>query len=226
MERRYRPHRAASIHGGGALRIPLVLDTSRPAGHAPRGFILSTPAEPDLFERIAAGDREAFGAFYDLHAPVLFGYCVRILKDARDAEDVLQETFVQAWRDAARFDPARGSVKTWLFTIARSRALDRWRSRRSVEHRFLASEPESLDRAGAGDGGQEAAAMRDFVGRCLGKLSQNEQAVLRLAYFDGYTQEEIAAFLNEPLGTVKSRTRSGLTKLKAIAEGVGGAGRG
>jgi len=187
---------------------------------------LSTPADPDLFERIAAGDRDAFGLFYDRYAPVLFGFCVRILKDARDAEDVLQEAFVQVWRDAGRFDPARASVKTWLFTIARSRALDRWRSRRSVEHRFPAAENESLDRAGADDGGQEAAAMRDYVGRCLAQLSENEQAVLRLAYFDGYTQEEIAARLNEPLGTVKSRTRSGLTKLKAIAEGVGGAGRG
>ena len=187
---------------------------------------MSTPADPDLFERIAAGDRDAFGLFYDRYASVLFGFCVRILKDARDAEDVLQEAFVQVWRDAGRFDPARASVKTWLFTIARSRALDRWRSRRSVEQRFPAVENEALDRAGAGDGGQEAAAMRDYVGRCLGKLSENEQAVLRLAYFDGYTQEEIAARLNEPLGTVKSRTRSGLTKLKAIAAGEGGARRG
>ncbi|MCM3877738.1 MAG: sigma-70 family RNA polymerase sigma factor [Thermoanaerobaculia bacterium] len=187
---------------------------------------MSTPADPELFARIAAGDREAFGAFYDRHAPVLFGFCVRILKDARDAEDVLQETFVQAWRDAGRFDPSRASVKTWLFTIARSRALDRWRSRRSVEQRFPAAGGEVLDRAGAGDGGQDAAAMRAYVGRCLGKLSENEQAVLRLAYFDGYTQEEIAVRLNEPLGTVKSRTRSGLAKLKAIVAGEGGAGRG
>jgi RNA polymerase sigma-70 factor, ECF subfamily len=200
-----------------------VLDTFRPGGHAARGFTVSTPADPELFARIADGDRDAFGLFYDRHAPVLFGFCVRILKDARDAEDVLQETFVQVWRDASRFDATRASVKTWLFTIARSRALDRWRSRRSIEQRFSAAPDESLD--GAGEGDQEAAALRDFVGRCLEKLSENEQAVLRLAYFDGYTQEEIAARLNEPLGTVKSRTRSGLAKLKEIA-GEGGAGRG
>jgi len=186
---------------------------------------VSTPADPELFARIAEGDREAFGLFYDRYAPVLFGFCARILKDARDAEDVLQETFVQVWRDAGRFDPTRASAKTWLFTIARSRALDRWRSRRSVERRLSATPDESLDRAGAGDGGQDAAAQRDYVSRCLEKLSENEQAVLRLAYFDGYTQEEIAARLNEPLGTVKSRTRSGLTKLRAIAA-EGGAGRG
>ena len=187
---------------------------------------MSTPADPELFARIAAGDRDAFGLFYDRYAPVLFGFCVRILKDARDAEDVLQEAFVQVWRDARRFDATRASVKTWLFTIARSRALDRWRSRHSIEQRFSAAPDESLDRAGAArDGGQEAAALRDYVSRCLEKLSENEQAVLRLAYFDGYTQEEIAARLNEPLGTVKSRTRSGLAKLRAIA-GEGGAGRG
>ena len=180
----------------------------------------------DLLTRIVAGDREAFGAFYDRHAPVLFGFCVRILRDARDAEDVLQETFVQAWRDAGRFDPARASVKTWLFTIARSRALDRWRSRRSAENRFPAGGSDFLDRAAADEGGADATAMRDYVGRCLATLSEAEQAVLRLAYFDGYTQEEIAARLNEPLGTVKSRTRSGLGKLRAIAAGEGGAGGG
>ena len=187
---------------------------------------MSAPADPDLFARIAEGDRDAFSLFYDRYAPVLFGFCVRILKDARDAEDVLQEVFVQAWRDARRFDAARASVKTWLFTIARSRALDRWRSRRSLEQRFSAVPDDALDRAGAGGTDQEDTALRDYVGRCLGKLSSNEQAVLRLAYFDGYTQEEIAARLSEPLGTVKSRTRSGLAKLRAIAAGEGGAGRG
>ena len=174
-------------------------------------------AADDLFARIVAGDREAFGAFYDLHAPVLFGFCVRILKDARDAEDVLQETFVQAWRDARRFDASRASVRGWLFTIARSRALDRWRSRRSFEKRVLASDRPDLERiAGAADGGAPHD-VRDFVERALVRLNPNEEAVLRLAYFEGLTQEEIAARLDEPLGTVKSRTRSALVKLRTIA---------
>ena len=174
-------------------------------------------ASDDLFARIVAGDREAFAAFYDLHAPVLFGFCVRILKDARDAEDVLQETFVQAWRDARRFDAARASVRSWLFTIARSRALDRWRSRRSFETRVSATDTAQLE--GATDSRDPAAAAdaKEFVGRALAQLNENEQAVLRLAYFEGCTQEEIAVRLNEPLGTVKSRTRSGLAKLRAIA---------
>lgn len=172
---------------------------------------------PDLLERIVAGDREAFGAFYDLHAPVLFGFCVRIVKDARDAEDVLQETFVQAWRDARRFDATRASVRSWLFTIARSRALDRWRSRRSYEKRISTADTPDLERAADVRDYAAAADVKDFVGRALARLSENEQAVLRLAYFDGCTQEEIAERLNEPLGTVKSRTRSGLMKLRTIA---------
>ncbi len=174
-------------------------------------------ASGDLLARIVAGDREAFGAFYDLHAPVLFGFCVRILRDARDAEDVLQETFVQAWRDARRFDPSRSSARSWLFAIARSRALDRWRSRRSYEKRVSATDAADLE--GQADAGDPATAahLRDFVARALAQLGPNEQAVLRLAYFEGMTQEEIAARHGEPLGTVKSRTRSGLAKLRAIA---------
>jgi RNA polymerase sigma-70 factor (ECF subfamily) len=173
-------------------------------------------AADDLFARIVAGDREAFAAFYDLHAPVLFGFCVRILKDARDAEDVLQETFVQAWRDARRFDAARASVRGWLFTIARSRALDRWRSRRSFDRRITAADTPILEQV-AGTDDEAAADVKNFVERALAQLNENEQAVLRLAYFEGFTQEEIAARLAEPLGTVKSRTRSGLSKMRTIA---------
>jgi RNA polymerase sigma-70 factor (ECF subfamily) len=174
-------------------------------------------ASDDLFARIVAGDREAFAAFYDLHAPVLFGFCVRILRDARDAEDVLQETFVQAWRDARRFDAARASVRGWLFTIARSRALDRWRSRRSFERRISATDTPDLERAAGAADETANADVKNFVDRALAQLSGDEQAVLRLAYFEGLTQEEIAARLSEPLGTVKSRTRSGLSKMRTIA---------
>lgn len=198
------------------MGVPLapMLDSLQPPVQAARSV---DAAADDLFARIVAGDREAFAAFYDLHAPVLFGFCVRILKDARDAEDVLQETFVQAWRDARRFDGARASVRSWLFTIARSRALDRWRSRRSLEKRVSATDAALLEGAVDGRDAAAAADVKDFVGRALAQLNENEQAVLRLAYFEGMTQEEIAARLNEPLGTIKSRTRSGLAKLRTIA---------
>lgn len=187
---------------------------------------MSTPPDPELLARITAGDRDAFGLFYDRYAPVLFGFCIRILEDGRDAEDVLQEAFVQVWRDARRFDAARASVKTWLFTIVRSRALDRWRSRHSLGQRFSAASDELPETQSAADGGQDEAVRRDTVERWLRRLSKDEQAVLFLAYFNGDTQEEIAARLNQPLGTVKSRTRSGLAKLKVIAIAEGGTGRG
>ena len=180
--------------------------------------------DAELFGRIVGRDRDAFALFYDRFAPVLFSFCVRILKDTRDAEDVLQEVFVQVWRDASRFDPARASLRTWLFTIARSRSLDRYRSRRSVEQRITAVPVEALDAPG-GDDPQQASLLRLHVARQMERLGANEQAVLRLAYFDGLTQEEIASRLNEPLGTVKSRARAGLSKLKTFLseESAGGA---
>ena len=175
-------------------------------------------ADSELFSRIVSGDRDAFGLLYDRYAPILFSFCVRILRDGRDAEDVLQEVFVQVWRDARRFDPDRASLKTWLFTIARSRALDRYRSRRSQDQK-LASEPADVLDAGSGEDVAQASLLKQYVARCLSKLSENERKVLTLAYYDGYTQEEIAALLKEPLGTVKSRARSGLARLQAFVLG-------
>jgi RNA polymerase sigma-70 factor (ECF subfamily) len=130
---------------------------------------------------------------------------------------VLQETFVQAWRDARRFDAGRSSVRGWLFTIARSRALDRWRSRRSYDKRIHAADAPALERAAGESAGPPDIHVRDFVERALARLSVHEETVLRLAYFEGLTQEEIARRLNEPLGTVKSRTRSALVKIRTHA---------
>ena len=175
-------------------------------------------ADAELFSRIVGGDRDAFALLYDRFAPILFSFCVRILRDGRDAEDVLQETFVQVWRDARRFDPDRASLKTWLFTIARSRALDRYRSRRSQDQK-LVSEPADVLDVGSGEDLQNTSLLKQYVARHMAKLSENERKVLTLAYFDGYTQEEIAANLKEPLGTVKSRARSGLAKLQAFVLG-------
>lgn len=179
-------------------------------------------ADAELFSRIVSGDRDAFGLLYDRYAPILFSFCVRILRDGRDAEDVLQEVFVQVWRDARRFDPDRASLKTWLFTIARSRALDRYRSRRSQDQK-LAPGPEDFDPGSSGDPA-EASLLKQYVAQSLSRLSENERKVLTLAYYDGYTQEEIAALLKEPLGTVKSRARSGLAKLQAFVLGEKGDG--
>jgi RNA polymerase sigma-70 factor (ECF subfamily) len=172
-------------------------------------------ADAELFGRILRRDREAFSAFYDRWAPVLFSFCVRILRDAGDAEEVLQDVFVQVWKDAHRFDAARGSIKTWLFTIARSRALDRWRSRRSAEQRVASVEELPELPAPGGDAGAQSHLSR-LVARQMERLSAKERTVLTLAYFEGLTQEEIAERIGEPLGTVKSRARSGLARLHSL----------
>ena len=174
-------------------------------------------ADSELFARVVQRDREAFGQFYDRWASILFSVCVRILSDTAEAEDVLQEIFVQIWKDAARYDPRRASLKTWLFTIARSRALDRWRSRKASEGRVLAVEP--LPEPAASADPAAANLLRQHVTRQMGRLSVKERTVLTLAYFEGLTQEEIAVRLGEPLGTIKSRARTGLARLHSLLAG-------
>jgi RNA polymerase sigma-70 factor (ECF subfamily) len=171
-------------------------------------------SDAELMAGIVDKDREAFGLFYDRHASVLFSLCVRILRDGRDAEDALQEIFLQIWREAHRFDASRASARTWLFTLARSRALDRYRSRRSRDQHTTAQTPE-MESVGSGDSEGDSV-RRQHVRQQLAKLSEAERQVITLSYYDGYTQEEIANRLEEPLGTVKSRVRSGLKKLQRL----------
>jgi len=171
----------------------------------------------DLLDRIVGRDREAFSLFYDRHAPVVLGLCSRILRDSRDAEEVLQEVFLKVWNDAARFDARRASVKTWLFTIARSRSLDRWRSRKSDEKR-MTGEGDSFAEA-AGEDPEPASLRKQYVERHLQSLSPKERELIFMAYYEGLTQEEIAARLEEPLGTIKSRVRAALQKLRSSFAG-------
>ncbi|HUM01528.1 MAG TPA: sigma-70 family RNA polymerase sigma factor [Thermoanaerobaculia bacterium] len=173
--------------------------------------------DSELFGRVVQRDREAFAEFYDRWADVLFPVCVRILRDATEAEDVLQDIFVQVWREAGRYDPARAPLKSWLFSIARSRSLDRWRSRKAAGARIVAAEP--LPEPGDSGAAAESSLLRQDVIRTLGRLSVKERTVLVLAYFEGLTQTEIAAHLGEPLGTVKSRARAGLAKLQSLFSG-------
>jgi len=173
-------------------------------------------SDAELIRLIAQRDPEAVALLYDRFAPVLFGLSLRILRDTRDAEDVLQEVFIQVFRDAPRYEPDRASPRTWLFTIARSRALDRLRSLRAAGRHVAAGEEPEAAAAAAAAVPQEHVLLARHVETQLAKLSEKERAVLRLAYFDGYTQEEIAEKLAEPLGTVKSRTRAALTKLRAF----------
>jgi RNA polymerase sigma-70 factor (ECF subfamily) len=181
----------------------------------------SLPGDRDLVTAAAGGDERAIGALYDRYGDVLFAVAYRIAGQRADAEEVVIEAFAQAWREAPRFEPARGSVAGWLTMIARSRALDLVRARARRE-RITASA--AADRPGASPGmsdwrpdagsALDDAERRVRVRQALETLSPPQRTVIELAYFEGLSQSEIAERLQEPLGTVKTRVRLGMQKLR------------
>ena len=175
--------------------------------------------DAELISKIVKRDRNAFDLFYDRYAQITFNLCIRILRDENETQDVMQEIFVQIWKDAERFDPSRASVRTWLFTIARSRSLDRYRSRQIARKRIDDNAEEELLRVSSHEDLQNISAMQQYVGNILGQLSPEQRKVLELSYYEGLTQEEIAEQLSEPLGTVKSRIRAALMKLRSLFAG-------
>lgn len=167
-------------------------------------------SDGELLTAIATGNRAAFAAFYDRHAPQILGLLVRILAARVDAEDVLQETFLQAWRQAARFDPDRASPFGWLVMIARSRATDRLR-RKSLPSTSEPVEPAVLDVSGLEAERHETA---DLVRRALARLAPEQASAIEMAFFGGLTYEEVARRQNIPVGTAKTRIRLGLQHLR------------
>jgi len=172
-----------------------------------RSRMASPPAE-NLIRRLTRGDHNALGEFYDLFAGLVNGLAIRILRDRAEAEDVVQEVFVQVWRQADRFDPARGSPESWLCTIARSRALDRLRRRASRREEPEGPAPGGVDAPRT----EEALAVR----KALETLSPEQRRALELAYYEGLTHSEIAARLGEPLGTIKTRIRTAMIRLRDV----------
>jgi RNA polymerase sigma-70 factor (ECF subfamily) len=175
-------------------------------------------ADRALIARIEARDAGALASLYDRHAGRLLGLAQRILGDTGEAEDVLQEVFLHVWKAAATFDAARGPVLAWLLVATRSRAIDRLRSRRAVGRAAthpLDGTPELASREDVeGD-----AAAREWETQCrsaIGQLPDDQRRALELAYFEGLTQQEIAERTGTPLGTVKTRVRLGLMKLREL----------
>lgn len=165
--------------------------------------------------RMAGGDADGLALLYDRYAKPVFSLARRILEDETEAEEIVQDVFSQAWRQAGRYDPARGPVVAWLLMITRSRAIDRRRARETAP---------MADRRGAGVDLQDVAAMPDAraisadqVARlrtALRELPLTQRLAVELAYYEGLTQSEIAERLEQPLGTVKTRIRLGLRRLR------------
>jgi RNA polymerase sigma-70 factor, ECF subfamily len=170
-----------------------------------------------LVARMGGGDERALGALYDRWSPVVHTLVQHILRDAGEAEDVVEETFWQAWRQAGRYDAARGGVSTWLLTIARSRALDRLRAmrRQRAELVPLAEATDSVaSEAPTPGAAAELGERATLVASALRELPAEQRQALELAYYSGLSQSEIADRTGQPLGTVKTRMRLAMQKLR------------
>ncbi len=170
----------------------------------------------EILRAVAGGDEQALGQLYDRYRLILFGLILRILRSQPEAEDVLQEVFLQVWRRASSFDEARGRPFTWLVTLARSRAIDRLRSLGSRERAGEEAAREVTD--SISDAARDAvkSEQAETVRRALSELPEEQRRTLVLAYFEGLTQTEIAERLRTPLGTIKTRMRSGMIKLREL----------
>ena len=188
---------------------------------APRR-LQSVPPDPDhdpseLLRRVARGDERAFAALYDQLAPRVYGLVLRVVRDPAMAEEVTQEVLVEAWRMAARFDPAKGSAVSWLLTIAHRRAVDRVRSEQAGAARLrkVATVDTPYDEVV-----EQATARieRQQVRRCLSGLTDLQREAILLAYYNGYTYREVSELLQTPLPTVKTRMRDGMIRLRDCLE--------
>ncbi len=171
-----------------------------------------------LMARVATGDQQAFAALYDELAPTLYGTVLRVVRDPAQSEEVTQEVFLEVWRHAGRFDPARGGVRGWAVTIARRRAVDCVRSEQARRDR---QRVHTATPAGGPDDPVDAVVdslERDRARSVLAELSDAQREALELAFFGGLTHVEVADHLGLPLGTVKTRIRDGLIRLRSLME--------
>ncbi|HJX92260.1 MAG TPA: sigma-70 family RNA polymerase sigma factor [Pyrinomonadaceae bacterium] len=171
-------------------------------------------SDVSILQAIARRDESALAQLYDRYRVILFGLLLRILHNREEAEDVLQEVFLQVWRRAADFDENRGRPFTWLVTLARSRAIDRLRSLAARDRVALAGAREPSEEVSDAVDDALKSEQKSVVTTALAQLPEEQQQPLLLAYYDGLTQSEIAKKLNAPLGTVKTRMRAGLKKLR------------
>jgi RNA polymerase sigma-70 factor (ECF subfamily) len=201
---------------------------ARPAGNflfltKPVNELEAQDRDTELLRLIADGDRLAFAEFYDRHSMLMFSVASKILNDAGEAEDVLQETFVQIWEKAAKFDPKLGKAASWAAILARNRAIDRIRASQRRSRLAEAAGVAQAIAAEVSESANETLYGHDkakFVYSAIVELPEEQRQAIELAYFSGLTQDEISKKLNTPLGTIKARIRRGLLKLRDQLEGV------
>lgn len=177
--------------------------------------------EVELMERVAKGDDAALEDIYNRYAGMLKALILRVVKDYGEAEEILQEVFIQAWRQADRYNSRRASVSTWLALIARSRAIDRVRTRKVVARTVANAQKEKGDEHQSPEGVADVLNQerREKLGEALADLPDEQRTVLELAFYKGLTQREISKREDIPLGTVKTRTLLAMNKLrKALAD--------
>jgi RNA polymerase sigma-70 factor (ECF subfamily) len=180
-------------------------------------------ADEDLMRLVRAGDARAFEVLYERHSAAAFSLAYRMCGTRGAAEDVTQEAFLAAWRSGARYDRARGSVRTWLLGIVHNRAIDSLR-RGAVHDRRRSGDEEAAERLEAPDRTDADALRRDearALRTLIAELPDEQGRVIELAYFGGFTHREIAEMLDAPIGTIKGRMRLGLEKMRAGLEGLG-----
>ena len=197
-----------------ALDTPLRL-RAVPQPATPDPAPLSTEAsDTELLVRVAERDRVAFELLYHRYVRSVFGLALRRLRDRQGAEDAVQETFAAVWRSAASYRPERGPAAPWLYAVARNAVVDRLRTRPEP----TADLPEMASEAAGPPERAESAEVAWRVHRALEELPAREREVVELAYWSGLSQSEVADYLNLPLGTVKTRTRSALSRLAGVLE--------
>lgn len=186
--------------------------------------------DDELVRRMAGGEVEALDILYDRYARAVYAFAVRIVGDGLLAEEVLQEAFVRAWQQAERFELARGSFASWLLSITHNLAIDEVRKRQRRPQRATSVDIADLlqgevDTSVDVEEAAEAAELRSRIQTAMATLPDAQRRVIELAYFDGLTQREIADFLDEPLGTIKTRMRLGMHKLRDLLAAEEGAQR-
>ncbi|MGN6253518.1 MAG: RNA polymerase sigma factor [Solirubrobacterales bacterium] len=181
-------------------------------------------ADEELMPLVGRRDPEAFEVLYDRHGGAAYSLAYRIVGDRAVAEEVTQEAFISVWRSGARFDAARGSVRSWLLSVVRNRAIDFLRSRAGKAPKLDFDDEAALEQRPAPERTEEEALRRETAGElrgALGKLPGEQSKVIELAYFGGFSHSEIADILGLPMGTVKGRMRLGLEKIRGeLAEGL------